>query len=75
MSLAARLQEAKEKTKPKFEQWIDTLDDEDRDALFAAAADPHMSSSAITIAVRAAGGAVGKETIDVWRRTANGGTR
>lgn len=68
MSLAARLQEARDKTKPKFEQWIDTLDDEDRDALYAAAEDG-MSSSAITIAVRAAGGAVGKETIDAWRRT------
>ena len=69
MSLAARLQEAKEKTKPKFEQWIAELDDEDRDALFAAAVDPAMSSSAITIAVRAAGGRVGKETVDAWRRT------
>lgn len=68
MSLAARLQEAKEKTKPKFEQWIETLDDEDRDALFAAAKDG-LSSSAITIAIRAAGGAVSKETVDAWRRT------
>lgn len=68
MSLAARLQEAKEKSKPKFEQWIDTLDDEDREALFDAAKSG-VSSSAITIAIRAAGGSVGKETIDVWRRT------
>ena len=69
MSLAARLQEAKERTKPPFIQWVETLDDEDREALLAAAVDPAMSSSAITIAVRAAGGKVGKETIDGWRRT------
>ncbi|GLU88931.1 hypothetical protein [Agromyces sp. NBRC 114283] len=68
MSLAERLQEAREKTKPRFEQWIDTLDDEDREALFEAAASG-MSSTAITIAIRAAGGSVSKETIDVWRRT------
>jgi hypothetical protein len=67
MSLAARLQEAKEKTKPKFEQWIDTLDDEDRDALYDAVKSG-VSSYAITVAIRGAGGSVSKETIDVWRR-------
>lgn len=69
MSLADRLEAAR--SKPKFEEWIETLDDEDRGALFAAAIDPRLSDTAIEIAVRAAGCAISKETIIAWR-LANG---
>lgn len=71
MSLAKSLETAR--SKPKFEEWIATLDDEDREALFAAAVDPRISTTAIEIAVRAAGASVSSVTMLPWRR-ANGFT-
>ena len=68
MSLAAQLKEAKDRTKPKFEEWLDTLDVEDFDALVDAAG-TGMSSDVIIVAVRAAGGKVSRETFNAWRRT------
>lgn len=68
MSLAERLTEARKPTKPRFEQWVDELPEQDRDALIQAATDPDLSNRAILDAVRAEGFPVSKDTISVWRK-------
>lgn len=68
MSLSERLEKARKSVKPKFEQWIDTLDEADREALEAAAVDPTVSIRAIVDAVRAEGYPVHKDTISAWRK-------
>lgn len=68
MSISERLEQARKPLKPKFEQWIDTLDPVDREALEAAAVDPSLSIRAIVEAVRAEGYAVHKDTVSAWRK-------
>ena len=68
MSLSERLESAKRSIRPKFEQWIDTLDPADQEALEAAAVDPTLSIRAIVDAVRAEGYAVHKDTVSAWRK-------
>lgn len=74
MSLKDALHAEKKPRGSKFEQWIATLDDDDRKALLAAAVDPELSGQAIVRAIQAAGGSVNKDTISNWRR-AHGFTR
>lgn len=69
MSLAARLEAARQPVKPKFEQWIERLPADDRAALIAAAADPELTNAAIVDAVRAEGGVVGKDAVAAWRKS------
>ena len=68
MSISERLAEARRPVKPKFEQWIDTLDEADREALEAAAVDPALSIRAIVEAVHAEGCAVSRDTVSAWRK-------
>ena len=68
MSLSERLETAKGSVKPKFEQWIDTLGEVDRQALEVAAVDPTISTRAITDAIRAEGYVVSKDTVGAWRK-------
>lgn len=68
MSIKESLQQAKKPLKPKLEQWMDTLDKDDREALEAAAVDPELSTLAITTIVRESGYRVNKDTISAWRR-------
>lgn len=69
MSLVERLNAARTPRKPRFEQWIDSLPDDEREALIAAATDPDLSNNAIAEAVRAEGCPVNKDTISVWRKS------
>jgi len=73
MSLAERLKEVKDRSKPPYELWVDELDKEDRVALLAAAADRSIPTAQILAIVRAEGGAIGKDALLTWRR-ANGFT-
>lgn len=68
MSIRESLQQAKKPLKPKLEQWMDTLDKDDREALEAAAVDPELSNQAIANVVRESGYRVNKDTISAWRR-------
>jgi hypothetical protein len=68
VSIKESLQQAKKPLKPKLEQWMDTLDKDDREALEAAAVDPELSTLAITTIVRESGYRVNKDTISAWRR-------
>ena len=68
MSIKESLEQAKKPLKPRFEQWMDTLDKDDREALEAAAVDPELSTLAITTIVRESGYRVNKDTISAWRR-------
>ena len=68
MSIKESLQQAKKPLKPKLEQWMDTLDKDDREALEAAAVDPSTSTRAITDAIRAEGYVVSKDTVGAWRK-------
>ena len=76
MSISERLEQAKRPVKPKFEQWIDGLDEVDRQALEAAAVDPLLSNRVILAIVREGddGYPVNKDTIAAWRK-AHGFTR
>ena len=69
MSLAERLNDARKPVKPKFEQWIDTLDKTDRDALFAAAVDQTLTNVAILDAIAAEGYSANKDTISKFRKS------
>ena len=70
-SLAERLNEARKPVKPKFETWIDTLDETDREALLAAAVDKSLTNVAIMEAVKAgpSGYSATKDTISKWRKS------
>lgn len=68
MSIKDRLEQAKKPPKPRFEQWMDTLDGDDREALEAAAVDSELSTLAITAIVRESGYRVNKDTVSAWRR-------
>ena len=66
MSLAARLKEAQVTRKPAFQQWLESLDQTDRDALLKAAASPLSSKKLLSI-VRAEGGSIGEDAFKDWR--------
>ena len=68
VGLAAKLEQARPAYKPKFEQYIDSLPAEDREALIAAANDPAWSSAALIRVLQDDGVAVGKDTFNTWRR-------
>ena len=67
MSLAKRLTDERPTFKPRFVDWIETLSDEDHDALIAAAKDPAWSNAALARVVQAEGATAGKDAIREWR--------
>lgn len=71
------LQAEKQQPQSKFEQWITTLDDDDRAALMADALGHELPNAALIRACDAAGYKVSKDTVAVWRSEvrAHGNTR
>lgn len=68
MALADRLKEAKARSKPPFDLWVDQFDDDDRVEWFAAVADPSIATAELVRIVRAEGGAIGKDALLTYRR-------
>lgn len=67
MSLAARLTDERPTFKPRFVDWIETLNDEDHDALVAAAKDPAWTNAALARTIASEGFEVHKDTLKEWR--------
>jgi len=72
MSLKERLS-VRPVVKPKFEQVIDGLPEEERVALLAAAADPAWSTAALIRVLSDEGIQVSKETLGPWRNRVRSG--
>jgi len=68
MSLAERLKEAQANSKPVFERWLETIDEEDRKALIHAAGDPNLPTKKLIAIVRSEGISVGEERFKEWRQ-------
>lgn len=68
MSLRDDLARIETTTRTKFQQWVDTLDDEDRAALHEYAHDTNMPNAKISEAVRRNGYNADGTTIARWRR-------
>ena len=68
MSLAARLNEAKARSKPPFDLWVDQIDEDDKELWFAAVADVSVTTAELVRVVRAEGGAIGKDALLNYRR-------
>lgn len=66
--LATLLQQERRPANQTFDQWLETLDPDDRAALEAARVDPQLSNAAIVRAVVAVGGVANKDRIAAWRR-------
>ena len=66
-----------QKRKPvqlRFQEWLDSLDADDRKEMMAAAADHELSNSDLFAVIKSCGVAVAKETVTAWRSD-NGLTR
>ena len=72
MSLAAKLEAAKPARKSQFEQYVDGLSVEDREALLEAAHDKAWSTSALLRVIKSEGVAVGKDGLSAWRSRVTG---
>ena len=68
MNLKAALEAAQQEPKPKFEQWVESLPADDREALILAAPSDRISHRAFHDVVKAAGAKVSKETLTAWRK-------
>jgi hypothetical protein len=67
LSLTEKLA-APPKQQSKFEAWMETLSDEDSDALYAALNNQAWSTAALIRVIREEGFNVGKDTLQQWRR-------
>lgn len=69
MSIREALKAATAPTRTGFELWLDTLNQDDRDALIEAAPLPNISHRAFHDIVKANGATVGKERLTAWRKS------
>lgn len=71
MSLKDALEAAQQEPKPKFEQWVADLPEQDRADLLAFAPSQRLSHRAFHDVLKAHGARVSRETMADWRK-ANG---
>lgn len=68
LNLASQIEAERRPAQQTFEQWLTTLDAEDRAALEQARRDPELSHAALVRVLRGVGAPASKDRIATWRR-------
>jgi len=72
--LSDALNQKRKPVQPRFQEWLDSLDADDRKEMMSAATDHELSNSDLFAVIKSCGVATSKETVVSWRHK-NGFTR